>query len=194
MAYQFQSEDELISRQQQQKKSTRMKYIVGAVVVLIILGGIAGLVAYFVTKDDSGDPIPVTTTTETTPISIREVEKLDCYPEAGSPWVELTMENCEARGCIYEPSTLPGVPDCYVDVESSGFEMVSAPASLAAERLEFMLRPKKVEGMFGDQFEMVNFTVQYLGDHLIHFSVSTKLSFIHYIIDRIKENFPSRPP
>ncbi len=188
MAHQFQSEDELISRQQQQqKKSTRMKYIVGGVVVLIILGGVAGLIAYFVTKDDDGDPIPATSTTtvqppepttqDPGPIPDEDLLKLDCYPEAGSPWVELTNETCVARGCIYDPSPYGGVPDCYVDETSSGFEMVSAPASLAADRLEFILKPKKVAGMFGDQFEMVNFTVQYLDDHLIRFSVSTKLFF-----------------
>uniref|UniRef100_F7BGL5 Maltase-glucoamylase n=1 Tax=Monodelphis domestica TaxID=13616 RepID=F7BGL5_MONDO len=43
-------------------------------------------------------------------IKFREVIKIDCYPEDQA----VSEENCTARGCAWELSNSPGVPNCYV--------------------------------------------------------------------------------
>ncbi|XP_006887298.1 PREDICTED: maltase-glucoamylase, intestinal-like [Elephantulus edwardii] len=39
----------------------------------------------------------------------KDVEKIDCYPDGQG----VSKENCEARGCVWEESSTPGVPFCY---------------------------------------------------------------------------------
>ena len=169
----FESEDAILA--QKRKTATRKKYIIGGIIVVVIIGVVAGLVAYFVTEsseDSSDSPPPATTTTTPAPIPEADLVKLDCYPEAGSPQETLTQEKCEQRGCIYEPSDFEGVPDCFVNVESTGFEVISATSDLTMNVAEYILRPKNPMGMFGPQFENVSFKVEMVADQILHFSVS----------------------
>ncbi|XP_069853023.1 uncharacterized protein [Dipodomys merriami] len=42
-------------------------------------------------------------------MGIRDQEKIDCYPDQHGA----TEANCMARGCVWEASSIPGVPHCY---------------------------------------------------------------------------------
>uniref|UniRef100_A0A671FXC9 Maltase-glucoamylase n=1 Tax=Rhinolophus ferrumequinum TaxID=59479 RepID=A0A671FXC9_RHIFE len=42
-------------------------------------------------------------------LTIRDVDKIDCYPDESGA----SAENCAARGCAWEESSSPGVPFCY---------------------------------------------------------------------------------
>ncbi|XP_051856089.1 maltase-glucoamylase [Antechinus flavipes] len=42
--------------------------------------------------------------------NFRDVDKIDCYPEDQA----VSEENCIARGCVWELSSSPGVPSCYI--------------------------------------------------------------------------------
>ena len=170
----FETDDAIL--RQKKKKAKRKKWIIIGIVTLVVVAVTAGLIGYFVTQesDNSSNPPPGSETTTTlAPIPDVELIKLDCYPEANSPQEVLTEEKCVARGCIYSPSNYEGVPDCYVDVESTGFELVSGPVALAANTMEYILKPKVSTGMFGDQFENVSFKVESISDSILHFSVST---------------------
>ena len=171
----FETDGELVKKKR--KKATRKNCVMGGILALVLAGAVAGLLAFFVTaSSDDGDDIPLPVTTSTTRASVTEADlvKLDCYPEAGSPQEQLTRHKCEARGCIYEPSEYDGVPDCFVDVNSTGFELVSQPLVLMASTTEYILRPKNSIGMFGQQFENVSFKVERLSDYMLHFSVSIR--------------------
>ena len=164
---------------QKKKSGKRKKYIVIGVVTVVVLGVTAGLIGYFVSEDSNDSsgsnpppPLPETTTTTPAPIPEEDLIKLDCFPEASSPQEELTWEKCEQRGCIYDPSDYEGVPDCYVDAESTGFEVVSAPTMLTSNVIEYILKPKVSTGMFGEQFHNVSFKVESVSDQILHFSVS----------------------
>ena len=171
----FEMDDALLK--QKKKRDKRKKYIIIGVVAVVVLGVTAGLIGYFVSEDsnDSGSnppPLPKTTTTTSAPIPEEDLVKLDCFPEASSPQEELTQEKCEQRGCIYDPSDYDGVPDCYVDAESTGFEVVSAPTMLTSNVIEYILKPKVSTGMFGEQFDNVSFKIESVSDQILHFSVS----------------------
>ena len=173
----FETDDALI--RQKKKASKRKKYIIIGVVTVVVLGVTAGLIGYFVSEDSNNSsgsnpppPPPETTTTTPAPIPEEDLVKLDCFPEASSPQEKLTEEKCEQRGCIYEPSDYDGVPDCYVDAESTGFEVVSAPTTRASNVIEYILKPKVSTGMFGEQFDNVSFKVESISDQILRFSVS----------------------
>lgn len=168
----FESDDKLI-RDNLKKRSKRKRYIIGGIAVAVVVAVAIGLIVYFVTEDsdDSGSSGTTTPAPEQEPEE-EDLVKIDCYPEAGSPQEELTREKCEARGCIYEPSIFDEVPACYVDVNSAGFELLSEPSEVTTNVMEYFLRPKNSQGMFGQQFENVSFKVEMLEDHILHFSVS----------------------
>uniref|UniRef100_A0A7N5JPE2 Maltase-glucoamylase n=1 Tax=Ailuropoda melanoleuca TaxID=9646 RepID=A0A7N5JPE2_AILME len=42
-------------------------------------------------------------------LKIMDAEKIDCFPDESGA----SAENCNARGCVWEESTSPGVPFCY---------------------------------------------------------------------------------
>ncbi|XP_040858424.1 uncharacterized protein LOC121170993 [Ochotona curzoniae] len=42
-------------------------------------------------------------------LTVRDEEKIDCYPDEYG----VTEENCVSRGCVWEESSSPGVPYCY---------------------------------------------------------------------------------
>lgn len=165
----FQSEDELHNMKRQ--KATRTKYVIGGIAVVVLLGVVAGLIAYFVSGGGGPEEPPPVTRTSLNNITEADMLKLDCYPEAISPQENLTQEACEARGCVFEPSDIAGVPDCYVNVETTGFELVSE--SGGPDAMEYLLRPRYPTGMFGPQFENVSFRVEAINDYLLHFSVSS---------------------
>ena len=171
----FEMDDDLT--RQKKKTNKRKKYIIIGVVAVVVLGVTAGLIGYFVSEDSSDSsgsnpPPPDTGPTTPAPIPEEDLVKLNCFPEASSPQEELTEEKCEQRGCIYEPSDYDGVPDCYVDVESTGFEVVSAPTMFTSNVIEYILKPKVSTGMFGEQFDNVSFKVESISDQILHFSVS----------------------
>ena len=109
----LESGDELVKKG---RKKFRTKCIVACLVAVILIAVAAGLIAFFLSGGDevleSEPEVP----------SEADLVKLDCFPEARSPQEQLTREKCESRGCIYEPSDVAGVPDCFVDVESAGFD------------------------------------------------------------------------
>ena len=171
----FEMDDDLT--RQKKKTGKRNKYIIIGVVAVVVLGVTAGLIGYFVSEDSndssgSNPPPPETGPTTPAPMPEEDLVKLDCFPEASSPQEELTEEKCEQRGCIYEPSDYDGVPDCYVDVETMGFEVVSAPTMFTSNVIEYILKPKISTGMFGEQFDNVSFKVESISDQILHFSVS----------------------
>ena len=177
----FEMDDTLLK--QKKKRDKRKKYIIIGVVAVVVLGVTAGLIGYFVSEDSNDSsgsnppPLPKTTTTTPAPIPEEDLVKLDCFPEASSPQEELTQEKCEQRGCIYDPSDYDGVPDCYVDAESTGFEVVSAPTMLTSNVIEYILKPKVSTGMFGEQFDNVSFKVESVSDQILHFSVSINFCY-----------------
>ena len=177
----FEMDDTLLK--QKKKRDKRKKYIIIGVVAVVVLGVTAGLIGYFVNEDSNDSsgsnppPLPKTTTTTPAPIPEEDLVKLDCFPEASSPREELTQEKCEQRGCIYDPSDYDGVPDCYVDAESTGFEAVSAPTMLTSNVIEYILKPKVLTGMFGEQFDNVSFKVESVSDQILHFSVSINFCY-----------------
>ena len=177
----FEMDDTLLK--QKKKRDKRKKYIIIGVVAVVVLGVTAGLIGYFVSEDSNDSsgsnppPLPKTTTMTPAPIPEEDLVKLDCFPEASSPQEELTQEKCEQRGCIYDPSDYDGVPDCYVDAESTGFEVVSAPTMLTSNVIEYILKPKVSTGMFGEQFDNVSFKVESVSDQILHFSVSINFCY-----------------
>nr|XP_025837997.1 putative maltase-glucoamylase-like protein FLJ16351 [Vulpes vulpes] len=44
-------------------------------------------------------------------LPVSDLEKFNCYPEDPA----VSEENCRQRGCLWESTTLPGVPTCYYD-------------------------------------------------------------------------------
>ncbi|KAM6201840.1 maltase-glucoamylase-like [Rhynchocyon petersi] len=61
--------------------------------------------------------------------NISDVEKIDCYPEGQGA----SKESCEARGCVWEESSTPGVPFCYIvsDLYSVGNVQYNAHGATA---------------------------------------------------------------
>ncbi|XP_014441943.1 probable maltase-glucoamylase 2 [Tupaia chinensis] len=44
-------------------------------------------------------------------LPVSDLEKFNCYPEGPTA----SEESCRQRGCLWEPTTAPGVPACYYD-------------------------------------------------------------------------------
>ncbi|XP_058580019.1 putative maltase-glucoamylase-like protein FLJ16351 [Neofelis nebulosa] len=44
-------------------------------------------------------------------LPVSDLEKFNCYPDEPP----LTLEHCRKRGCLWEDTTVPGVPTCYYD-------------------------------------------------------------------------------
>nr|XP_045367131.1 putative maltase-glucoamylase-like protein FLJ16351 [Camelus bactrianus] len=44
-------------------------------------------------------------------LPVSDLEKFDCYPEEPA----VSEERCRQRGCLWEPTTVPGVPTCHYD-------------------------------------------------------------------------------
>ncbi|XP_038616574.1 maltase-glucoamylase, intestinal [Tachyglossus aculeatus] len=43
-------------------------------------------------------------------LKVNDVMKIDCYPDQHGA----SESNCQQRGCIWEPTSIPGVPYCYI--------------------------------------------------------------------------------
>uniref|UniRef100_A0A8D0W541 P-type domain-containing protein n=1 Tax=Sus scrofa TaxID=9823 RepID=A0A8D0W541_PIG len=44
-------------------------------------------------------------------LPVHDLQKFNCYPEEPA----VSEENCQQRGCLWEPTTVPGVPTCFYD-------------------------------------------------------------------------------
>uniref|UniRef100_A0A8C3XA55 P-type domain-containing protein n=1 Tax=Catagonus wagneri TaxID=51154 RepID=A0A8C3XA55_9CETA len=44
-------------------------------------------------------------------LPVDDLEKFSCYPEGPA----VSQESCQQRGCLWEPTTVPGVPTCFYD-------------------------------------------------------------------------------
>ena len=115
-----------------------------------------------------------TTTTKATtaPPTDEELQRrTDCIPEAQGMYVKATQELCAERGCVYEESSKSDVPVCFFKPDQ-GYKVSQVSETALGFRVDL---ERKSAGPFGDDWNTAVFSVEMLGNDIIHFQVRLEL-------------------
>ncbi|KAL4237199.1 hypothetical protein ACF0H5_005579 [Mactra antiquata] len=164
------------------KKSNRERCC-WILLVLILIGAVVGVTVYFTQKDDGGTSgnsdtqkgtgaTTTTATTSTNNVPREELEsRINCIPEAEGGVTMVTKELCEDRRCVYEPTSVPGIPHCYYS-KQQGYRVESWETTSLGYRAYLSM---KSDGPFGDDIESVIFDVEMRDNETIRFKFDDSL-------------------
>ena len=99
-------------------------------------------------------------------------ERIDCYPDALSPFSNYSKDACLARSCLFEDETPPGLPQCYLS-PNYGYVFQQLQATENGIRLHLQ-RNQAVGSMFPGAIENVILDVQYYTNDIIRFKLYDK--------------------
>lgn len=104
-----------------------------------------------------------------------EKARIDCWPEAKYGGGTVDLEGCAGRGCYWDPSPRPDVPDCHVSDRAPagfGYQVLSNGVVLneTGARIELMRKagPRSSQQM---KNEIVIFEATYYDENLLNFKV-----------------------
>ncbi len=151
------------------------KLAISLATILVLTAVFVIPIVVTVTNDNSRatTPTPLQTTTPYNPFdpaNLNKTEKarINCYPEAESPFENLTQYACEQiRNCKYSPDvTHPLVPTCYYDAQNLGYKLKNKKSDYEYELTQSGKAP------FPGEISNIKLTVEYLGKNMIHVKVS----------------------
>jgi len=101
-------------------------------------------------------------------IALSSSTRIDCYPEAESPYSNYSKESCLARNCLYDDDANSSVIQCYLS-PNYGYILQNFTKK-TKNILQFKLkRNQAINSMFPEPLENVLFEVQYYTNDIIRF-------------------------
>ncbi|TSR87326.1 putative maltase-glucoamylase 2 [Bagarius yarrelli] len=98
--------------------------------------------------------------------TVEELQRFDCYPDEMA-----TEESCIIRGCIWEPSTLNGVPWCYFPMD---YGYIADPAEETGGGLRFTIKRNNkypVPRALSRNIDTLQVEITYLSGHSLRFKI-----------------------
>ena len=102
--------------------------------------------------------------------SVQPEERIDCFPEAASPFSGYSKDACLARNCLYEEWPSAGVPQCYMSPEY-GYILKQDPQETENGIRLRLQRNQAVGSMFPAAIENVILDVQYYTNDILRFKL-----------------------
>lgn len=102
--------------------------------------------------------------------SARINERIDCYPEAESPYSGYSKQSCLARNCLFDDGAGPGIIQCYLS-PNYGYKLQSPQEPLNNGIRLRLKRNQAVGSMFQSPIENVLLDVQYYTNDIIRFKL-----------------------
>lgn len=102
--------------------------------------------------------------------SVEPTQRIDCFPDAASPYSGYSKEACLARSCLYDDWTPPGAKQCYLS-PYYGYVLRESPR-VTAKGMQFRLqRNEGVDSMFASPIQNVVLDVQYYTNDILRFKL-----------------------
>ena len=150
-------------------KKKQYLLIAGAVAGVVLLLGLIGLVAWLIVRRRPTDVLQIAEQ-----IPVAQKRRISCFPGdwEGGERDAVDRKTCERNGCTYEPSAFPAVPWCFLPQNGShGYRVVSGPLTTELG-IRWLLRRKRMNGVYGTNVDNVTFDVEYLDNNMLRFKVS----------------------
>ena len=150
--------------------SKKTSYMIAGIGVCTAIALILGL-SIGLTRD-SGDDVIKPTPRPTVPPEF-DFLRISCFPE-GERDGPITESKCQERGCIYQPSSVEGVPPCFIsfseEEHSHGYRMTGdATQTELGWSVELHARGKSI---FGSPIKILRMDVEMRGDNILRFKVT----------------------
>jgi hypothetical protein len=98
----------------------------------------------------------------------RANERIDCFPDAGSPYAGYSKQACLARNCLYDDNAASGTVHCYLS-PNYGYVLQGAAEQLSNGLRLKLKRNSAVGSMFKQPIENVLLDVQHYTNDIIRF-------------------------
>lgn len=98
-------------------------------------------------------------------------ERIDCYPEAQSPFSNFSEESCLARNCLYDNQANSNSIQCYLSPHY-GYIVQNTPEKTSNGIRLKLKRNSAVNSMFEQPIENVLLDVQYYTNNIIRFKLT----------------------
>ncbi|UJR29922.1 hypothetical protein I4U23_017469 [Adineta vaga] len=96
-------------------------------------------------------------------------QRIDCYPEAESPFSNYSKESCLARNCVYDDQANTSTIQCYL---SSNYGYILQSSINQTNNIQLKLKRNQAIGsMFPDPIENIILEVQYYTNEIIRFKL-----------------------
>ncbi|CAF0846134.1 unnamed protein product [Adineta steineri] len=117
----------------------------------------------------------------------RANERIDCFPDAGSPYAGYSKASCLARNCLFDDSAHSGAIQCYLP-PNYGYILQGSQETINNGIRLRLKRNSAMAGIFSQPMENVILDTQYYTDNIIRFKL--------YDADnkRYEVPIPLRPP
>ena len=92
----------------------------------------------------------------------QQAARVDCYPDIGGDSPE---NECRRRGCIWDKSSNPSVPSCYIDNTKYGYRMINNTATATGSTVD--LEWKNQSQMFVDDISRVRLEIYEVTDTIL---------------------------
>jgi hypothetical protein len=102
--------------------------------------------------------------------SYQSEERIDCYPDASSPFSGYSKEACLARSCLFDDTAPPGVFQCYLS-PNYGYILKQSPQQTELGLRLRLQRNQAVGSMFPEPIENVILDVEYYTNEIIRFKL-----------------------
>ena len=149
--------------------------IIAALVAVIVVAVIKSTDDDSSTRDDDDDD-PYEYTKE-------DLSRIDCFPEAQGGVEVATEAACLNRGCEWAPVD-DTLPPCFVPQSAEfGFRNRSGPDDTPLG-FRWILEPINEFAIYGENFQSVQFDVEFREDHLLRFKVGCVCAECSYLSSR----------
>uniref|UniRef100_F6Q8B4 P-type domain-containing protein n=1 Tax=Ornithorhynchus anatinus TaxID=9258 RepID=F6Q8B4_ORNAN len=98
-------------------------------------------------------------------LKVSDLTKIDCYPEEHSA----SEKNCQQRGCLWEPTSTPGVPFCYITKNYYTAQNIQYSATGITADLTRSAEPNHLPST---PISPLRLDVTFHHDHLLQFKIS----------------------
>uniref|UniRef100_A0A8C9JFM8 Maltase-glucoamylase 2 (putative) n=1 Tax=Panthera tigris altaica TaxID=74533 RepID=A0A8C9JFM8_PANTA len=106
-------------------------------------------------------------------LPVSDLEKFNCYPDEPP----LTLEHCRKRGCLWEDTTVPGVPTCYYDTIPSyaASNIQYLPTGITTD-LTYLMTPESTRaataaGSLSATISFLRLSVIYHTENMLQFKI-----------------------
>lgn len=113
---------------------------------------------------------PLTLCISIHPRSVEPSRRIDCYPDAGTPYGGYSKDACLARNCIYDEWSPPGAVQCYL-APNYGYRLRESPQQTANGLRLRLQRNPAVGSMFANAIENVVLDVQHYTSDILRFKL-----------------------
>lgn len=151
--------------EKKKQKKRMIKYGIGVLCAALICSAITGVAVYFSRKRE------IKVRTQPTRA---EMFRIDCLPD-----IRNSKFSCEERGCVWSPSVVDQVPDCFYPdpkLDTWGYKVLSHPL-FDTMPLRYIL------GLKTDQQQKIIVDVDFLDENFCRIKVETlslKITCYHY--------------